>query len=382
MTKFREEKVRSPETDTTVRRDEPASRVLRLCGCGPLKSAEDNQPFIVSASLSQGLLLASRSDHQRRTRTAGLQEPAAEIRLMEPRNKRARLPTAALDVLDNDLLVRCASYLDADGLAQLGRTSARFGIPQAGQERSIANEAANQQFRESATDEERSRLPKYDDESDVDLLRALEQLRQPLCFDELAGYGLSLREDNPASVTRSAGRTGWSTAMSGHPMRGGRHFVEFEITNEQDRFFVNLGVVRPVSLTDGIDFQDDWVGTVNAAFVSSSLKPAVAEKLRSQRTAKWGESNVHCCAYFCSSGRCLWADWDTDEDYSDWLGQERLESGGTIGLLLDLDEGTLSVFKNGRRLGVIKEGLGGEYCWFVAACRPCTISISRDQAPN
>ncbi|EJK68512.1 hypothetical protein THAOC_10298, partial [Thalassiosira oceanica] len=105
---------------------------------------------------------------------------------MEPRNKRAR-PSAALDGLGNDLLVRCASYLDADGLAQLGRTSARLGIPQAGQERSLANEAARQRFRESATDEERSRLPKYDDESDVGLLRALEQLRQPLCFDELAG---------------------------------------------------------------------------------------------------------------------------------------------------------------------------------------------------
>ncbi|EJK74069.1 hypothetical protein THAOC_04278, partial [Thalassiosira oceanica] len=50
---------------------------------------------------------------------------------MMPRdNKRARLlPSAALDVLGNDLLVRCASYLDADGLAQLGRTSARLGIP-------------------------------------------------------------------------------------------------------------------------------------------------------------------------------------------------------------------------------------------------------------
>ena len=42
-------------------------------------------------------------------------------------NKRARLLLgAALDVLGSDLLIRCASYLDADGLAQLGRTSARF----------------------------------------------------------------------------------------------------------------------------------------------------------------------------------------------------------------------------------------------------------------
>ena len=91
--------------------------------------------------------------------------------MMEPGdNKRARLfPSAALDTLDDDLLIRCASYLDADGLAQLGRTRARFEIPQAGQERSLANEAAHQRFRHSATDEEKSRLPKYGDESDIGL---------------------------------------------------------------------------------------------------------------------------------------------------------------------------------------------------------------------
>ena len=77
------------------------------------------------------------------------------------------LPSAALGTLDDDLLIRCASYLDADGLAQLGRTSARFGIPQAGQQRSLANEAAHQRFRQSATDEEGKCLPKHDDESDM-----------------------------------------------------------------------------------------------------------------------------------------------------------------------------------------------------------------------
>ena len=55
---------------------------------------------------------------------------------------------------------------------------------------------------------------------------------------------------------------------------------------------------------------------------------------------------------------------------------------GTIGLLLDLDEGTLSVFKNGRRLGVMKDGLGGEYVWFVSVFSACLISMSKGSAPN
>ncbi|EJK76537.1 hypothetical protein THAOC_01696 [Thalassiosira oceanica] len=297
---------------------------------------------------------------------------------MEPRNKQAQLPSAALDVLGNDLLVRCASYLDADGLAQLGRTSARFGIPQAGQERSIANEVARQRFRESATDEERSRLPKYDDESDVGLLRALEQLRRPLCFDELAGYGFSPQE-NPASVMCTPDEC-WSTAVSGLVMRGGRHFVEFTI-NDVLSSFIHLGVIRPVSLTDGIELQADWRGSVYP--LSVRYIPALSEKLRSQRTARWGESRVHCCAYYCLSGRCDWTDWDNEQVFFEWQERrEELEGSGTIGLLLDLDEGTLTVFKDGRRLGAMKEGLGGEYCWFVTVGTPCTISISRGRAPN
>ena len=53
------------------------------------------------------------------------------------------------------------------------------------------------------------------------------------------------------------------------------------------------------------------------------------------------------------------------------------------GLLLDFDEGTLSVYKNDRRLGgVIKGGLNGEYCWFVTVASHCTFSMSRGRAPN
>ena len=204
-----------------------------------------------------------------------------EVSMMQPRdNKRARLlPSATLDTLDDDLLIKCASYLDADGLAQLGRTSARFGIPQAGQQRSLANEAARQRFRQSATDEERKCLPKYGDESDIGLCRALELSRQPLRFDELVGNGFSSQE-HPASVTYT-GRGGWSTAMSGHVMRGGRHFVEFTLTLNEDDVYINLGVIRPVSLTNGIDLLADWEGIVYPATVSSSQQPALAENLRS-----------------------------------------------------------------------------------------------------
>ncbi|EJK45187.1 hypothetical protein THAOC_36211 [Thalassiosira oceanica] len=298
---------------------------------------------------------------------------------MESRNKSATLPSnAALDILGTDLLIRCASYLDAHGLVQLGRTSARYGIPQAGLKRSLANEAARQRFRQSVTDKEKGCLPKCNDESDIGLYRALELMRQPLGFDELVGGGFSPQE-HPSRFAYT-GRCGvWSTALSGHVMRGGKHFVEFAITHERNFPHIMLGVIRPVSLTKGINLEADWEGMVHPVMVSSSFKPAVSERLRSQRTAKWGGSNVHCCAYHSNSGRCCWTDWENE-----WgLGQERLPGGrGTMGLLLNLDEGTLSVSENGGRLGMIKGGLNGQYCWFVSVYSSCTISMSKSRAPN
>ena len=145
---------------------------------------------------------------------------------------------------------------------------------------------------------------------------------------------------------------------------------------------INLGVIRPVSLTNDIDLEADWGWDVCPVYVSSSYQPAAAEKLRSQRTAKWGDSNVHCCTYYCYNGCCFWTDWDNDRVSLEWEGCVGLGESETIGLLLDLKEGTLSAFKNGRRLGVMKDRLGGEYVWFVSVWEACTISMSKVGTPS
>ena len=50
-----------------------------------------------------------------------------------------------------------------------------------------------------------------------------------------------------------------------------------------------------------------------------------------------------------------------------WEGQEPSPTTNfKIGLLLDLTKGTLDVYKNDRRLGSMKSGLVGEYCWVVS----------------
>ena len=45
-----------------------------------------------------------------------------------------------------------------------------------------------------------------------------------------------------------------------------------------------------------------------------------------------------------------------------------------IVLLLDLDEGTLSVYKNGLSLGVMKRGLIGHYCWVISSKASATLT--------
>ena len=46
-----------------------------------------------------------------------------------------------------------------------------------------------------------------------------------------------------------------------------------------------------------------------------------------------------------------------------------MEEGDRIGLLLDLDQGSMTVYKNDERLGVMATGLSGEYSWAVSMYR-------------
>ena len=65
-------------------------------------------------------------------------------------------------------------------------------------------------------------------------------------------------------------------------------------------------------------------------------------------------------------GQCLEAELQNDFQTLDWEGQEETqEASFKIGLELDLNEGTLVVYKNDRRLGTMMSGLAGEYCWVV-----------------
>ena len=67
----------------------------------------------------------------------------------------------------------------------------------------------------------------------------------------------------------------------------------------------------------------------------------------------------------------------------DWEGSQRArEQGDRIGMLLDLDQGSMTVWKNDEKLGVMQaEGLSGPLCWAVSLWHGTTARIASAAAP-
>ena len=136
------------------------------------------------------------------------------------------------------------------------------------------------------------------------------------------------------------------------------------------------------------------LGPIHSTFLLLNLVPGTDKKglnsfnpscgilkktafLQDSKNGSWNESSIACCGISMRNGATFSSSWEYGEQsnrgfgrWSDRAGETGYSwplsfDGGTLGLLLDLNAGTLSAWKNGERMGVIKEGLGGEYCWFV-----------------
>lgn len=355
-----------------------------------LESENGDQQRLIDA------LLGSKADSPDGERAGSREVTVIAGPLTKRLTKRVEISvTVDLSLFDKNVVIHIASYLCTMDLVNLGRTCGKFGRIQGGESRSLANEAARQMFAD-ATGEERRALPRYDGESDISLLRELCSLRAPLSFGQLLGKHISHTSMAPCGRTHycgglTGGAAGASncvtnalppalqfsacTAMCGHTMRGGRHFAEFHMRADEEDWVTMIGVIRPLPGWDA-----RGIGSFAPVAVEAS-KGHLSRDLLAERTPRWGEGDVHCCAYYCYDGECWCTDWVATNAGEEWEGQEAIRDVGTIGILLDLDRGTLVVYKNGRRLGTMKSGLSGEYCFY--ACMNCnsTISIERGALP-
>jgi len=78
-----------------------------------------------------------------------------------------------------------------------------------------------------------------------------------------------------------------------------------------------------------------------------------------------GGGAVHAEAAHSVDGHCFYG-------HIQWEGAEPVEQGDRIGMLLDLDQGSMSVYSNGAKMGVMRgEGLSGPRCWAVSMVSDC-----------
>ena len=130
---------------------------------------------------------------------------------------------------------------------------------------------------------------------------------------------------------------------SNQVMRTGKHYVKFGFTGGTRFFYMFPGIMRPVNGWDELELSE-----------FTPFEPTFHPYLSHERTDRWGvdsESSVDSCHYYSFAGDCFWCNWGTStKNEVHWEGMDgaRMTIDDTeIGMLLDLDEGTLTVYKEG-----------------------------------
>jgi len=240
------------------------------------------------------------------------------------------------DGVTDDTLLHIASFITSTkDLLRLQLTNKRFSVkciaapsassgggPAAAPEMLCIPDEAARGWVAGCSEQERGWVSRRGLESWLGLMHEVEVLRLPLAFGR--SHGNITLSENGAVATMSVDDWMTRAAASTAVMRSGRHFAQFTVVSGDDMMF---GVVRP-----GWDVE----GGVNALDVDGH------------------------CFYGTHNGR-------RDPGYTDWEGMQGAEQGDRIGMLLDLDQGSMSICKNGERLGVMQaEGLTGPLCWAVS----------------
>ena len=112
--------------------------------------------------------------------------------------------------------------------------------------------------------------------------------------------------------------------------------------------------------------------------------------IRPGKELNWSYQPLRCGHFYNSVDGRHFLSYDSTHTpgSSAWTGmQPTKKQRDRIGLLLDLEEGTLTVYKNDQRLGVMASGLWGEYCWAAGLRQQygqmgSSIRISAGQMPE
>ncbi|KAL7526940.1 hypothetical protein ACHAXR_001720 [Thalassiosira sp. AJA248-18] len=254
-----------------------------------------------------------------------------------------------------------ASYLAPRDLLHLALTSRHFGWPSVHNgddpsDTSLIEKIVKQTLAQELSEDEKRALPRIETQSYLSLYQEFCELRSPLQFDHLfAEREIKYLDEDEKwlvfSMAEEEDNDDLPTAVSDHVMRAGKHYCTITVTDNKVPC-ITAGVTRSIETLDR-DFASECGEGWDPVYHVSTY-------------AQW-DSDVHCCMYNGASANAMWVGWSTEDDdpldqikypeITNWNGMETLPPGSILGLLLDLDNGTLAVYKDGRRLGVIKDGL-------------------------
>ena len=360
------------------------SRMADNSGAKRLKSSDDGVPAVVENAELR------RRNAELRRRNAELESEIVQLRRGGRREGNHEvlpvvtevivIASTAVDLsrLDMGLVTHISSFLGTPReLLSIALTCKSFGWrqPTSALNWSLMEEVARQTVCSRATDDEMSSLPRYVSGT-ATWLAILHRHEHPVLFDVLLGRYIQHRNGDKTKVFGPVGEDRGTyeynvAVSSSYVMRSGAHYAEFKITGEP-----YIGVVRPMPGLDAGAYPEDF----------SFFNPRFYSDFLAQKSADWGGGNVHACDYYCEDGEKRWNNWrGADQGWAlweQWEGMEGCGAGDTLGMLLNLDEGTLSVYKNNRRLGVMKDGLSGAYCWYASVSDDDTVEISKAVVPQ
>ena len=135
-------------------------------------------------------------------------------------------------------------------------------------------------------------------------------------------------------ATKNANDFNFRVAASQVAMRSGRHFAQFTVLNGDDMFF---GVIRPGwDVEGGTEEPDECTCWPSDACI---------------------QADGHC---FYQMGGPVSMGGVRSPAFIDWGGMQDAEQGHRIGMLLDLDQGSMTLYKDEEMTGVMQaEGLSG-----------------------
>ena len=199
------------------------------------------------------------------------------------------------------------------------------------------------------TAQERSWAPRRRHESWTALLHEVELLQRPLVFSCASPLiALSQGGAKVALHLESDEWTEWHPAVCEPEMRAGRHLAEFTIIGAEYPY-VRVQVHMLLALFQVSQSLDAEIESCNDPSDSSAAE-------------SWSDRMA--VAYHTSNGR-------RTPGQAAWHGMRCACRGDKIGLLLNIDEGSLEVFKNDQRLGMMmRHELVGCYRWGVAMNSP------------